>query len=199
MEAKNDSPMARYRPLIVSMSLVIAFLAANPFADAAGFPREDPGRGPMPAMLRVAAGFVVFFASCALLGTLIGMVRSVVDRLGSTARPDWRLALASTICGTVCLLAALFVQVYAATHPTGVSISPTMTFNAGPGAPSGAFNMEARGQASLALNLVSLLTFLAGAGLLAFGIWGSLKPAAPHESVAKPEGWGEPMIDAARA
>jgi hypothetical protein len=58
--------------------------------------------------------------------------------------------------------------------------------------------MEARGQASLALNLVSLLTFLAGAGLLAFGVWGSLKPAAAHESVAKPEGWGEPMIDAAR-
>ena len=199
MEAKNVSPTAGHKGLVVSLSVVVAFLGANPFADAVGFPREDMHGTSIPIMLRIVCGVVVFFASCSFLGFLIRLVRGLVERLGSAgARPDWRLALASIVCGTVCLLAAL-QGVFSATQSAGVSMAPTMTFNAGPGMPGGAFNIEARGRSSLALTLVSLLTFLAGSGLLAFGIWGSLKPAEPRESVAKPEGWGEPMIDAARA
>jgi hypothetical protein len=64
--------------------------------------------------------------------------------------------------------------------------------------PQGSFHMVAGSRSSPALTLVGLLTFLAGVGLLAFGVWGSLKPAAIPAPPAKPDGWGEPMIDAAR-
>jgi hypothetical protein len=200
MEPKLDRPRPGYRALVISMSLVVAFLAANPFADAVGLPQLDD-RTPMPAMFRIIGGVVIFFAARAFLDFLIGLARDVVSRLGSSAaRPDRWVALASIFCGTICLLAAL-QGAFAATQSGGVSVAPTMSFRAGPGIPGGSVNMEARGHASPALTLVSLLTFLAGAGLLAFGVWGSLKPTAtspPPASVAKPEGWGEPMIDAAR-
>jgi hypothetical protein len=200
METKGDMPKPGYRALVISTSIVIAFLGANPFADAVGFPRQDQDNGfPMAATMRIVCGIVVCFASLSFLNFLIRLVRDLVDRLGSSsARPDWRLALTSILCGTICLLAAL-QGAFAATQSAGVSVTPAMTFSAGPGNPGGSIDMEARNRAPIALTLVSLLTFLAGAGLLAFGVWGSLKPAASQATAAKPEGWGEPMIDAARA
>jgi hypothetical protein len=198
MEPKFDRPTSGYRALVISMSLVIAFLAANPFADAVGLPQLDD-RTPMPAMFRIIGGVVIFFAAKAFLEFLIRLARDVVGRLGSSAaKPDRRIVLASIVCGTVCLLAAL-QAIFAANYYLGGSVAPTMTFNTGTGMPQGSLNMVARGQSSPALTLISLLTFLAGAGLLAFGIWGILKPAPTREAVTKPEGWGEPMIDAARA
>lgn len=201
MDAKTDNPAGGYGALVVSLAIVVAFLGANPFADAVGFPGRDYHDTPMPAFLRAVCGAVVFFATYSFLRFLVGHVRAVVRQLGATAaKPDRWLSLAGLICGTLCLLAALFVQVYAATHPVGVRVAPTMTFNGG--MPGGSMNMEAHSEGSLALTLVSVLTFLFGAGLLAFGIWGSLKhapgqPVLPG-SVAKPDGWGEAAIDAAR-
>jgi hypothetical protein len=201
MEPKLDGPKSAYRALVISMSLVIAFLAANPFADAVGLPQVDD-RTPMPAMFRIIGGVVLFFAASTFLGFLIGLARDAIGRLGSSsAKPDRWIALASIVCGTVCLLAAVQAT-FAANYYLGGPAPPTMTFQTGPGMPQGSLNMAATGRSSPALTLVSLLTFLAGAGLLAFGIWGSLKPAAtlaPTAMVPKPEGWGEPMIDAARA
>ncbi len=43
MDFKVDRPKSGYRALVVSMSLVIAFLAANPFADAVGLPQSMTG------------------------------------------------------------------------------------------------------------------------------------------------------------
>ena len=205
METQNDRPTAGYGSLILSLAVVVAFLGANPFADAVGFPREDDHRSGMPVTLRVVCGAVVFFATYSFLRVLVGHVRVVARGLGATgAKPDRGLSLASLICGTLCLLAALIVQVYAATHPSGVRMSPTMTLNGG--MPGGSLNMEAHSEVSLSMTLVSVLTFLVGAGLLAFGAWGSLKQApAPAVvsptlpgSVAKPDGWGEATIDATR-
>ncbi len=149
-------------------------------------------------MFRIVGGIVIFFAASTFLGFLIGLTREVVARLGSSAaKPDRWIALASIICGTICLLAAL-QGAFATTQSGGVSVTPTMTFSAGPGNPGGSLNMQASRQNSSALTLVSLLTFLAGSGLLAFGVWGSLKPAPPRDPAAKPQGWAEPMLDAAR-
>ncbi len=200
MEPKLDGPKSGQGALVISISLVIAFLAANPFADAVGLPPVDD-RTPLAAFFRVVGGGVVFFAVFTFLRFLIGLARDVVARLGSSsARPDRWVALASIVCGTICLLAAL-QGAFAATHGGSVSVAPTMTFTSGPANPGGSLNMQATSQTSPALTLISLLTFLAGTGLLAFGVWGSLKPAtilAPIPPAAKPEGWGEPMIDAAR-
>lgn len=129
MEPKVDRPKPGYRALVISMSLVIAFLGAGPFADAVGFPQPDD-RTPTPAMFRILGGVVIFFAATTFLEFLIGLIREVVARLGlSTAKPDRWIALASIICGTICLLAAL-QGAFAATQSGGVSVAPAMTFRA---------------------------------------------------------------------
>jgi hypothetical protein len=198
METKTEKPTAGYGGLIVSLAVAVAFLGANPFADAVGIPSEDRNHSPMPLMMRVVCGSVVFYATFSVLRFLVDHVRAVVRGLGaSAARPDRRFAQASFACGIICILATLFVQVYAASRPASAKMAPTMTFNGG--SSGGSFNMEAHSGDSLALNLVSGLTFLAGAGLLAFGLWGGLKPTPTVSGhVAKPEGWGEATIDAAR-
>ena len=201
MDTKTERSTIGYSGLIASLALVVAFLGANPFADAVGIPREDVHRTSTPIILRFVCGLVVLYATFSVLRFLVGHVRAAVRGLvGSEARPDRGLTLAILICGTLCVLAALYVQIYASAHPNGGRVGPTMSFNAG--GPGGSLNMEAHPEGSLALNLLSVLTFLAGAGLLAFGIWGSLKrpsnPPALPASLANPEGWGEATIDAAR-
>ena len=214
MGAPNST--SGYRMLIFVVSVVVGLLGANPFADAVGFPRLGPDHYNNEGAIafRVLSGFVVFLLTAILMRSLVVQVRAAVARIGATpAKPDGKAALASLICGTLCVLGALWVQVYASTHPVGVA--PALRLNGNPGGmtfngnPLG-MDMSLNTQASPTLAFLSVGTFLVGAGLLAFGIWATLKPdrerpgvsapaPAPAPTAAvKPDGLGADLVDAAR-
>ena len=205
-----------YRMLILVVSVVVGLLGANPFADAVGFPPVGTGyTEEMHITYRVLSGFIVFLLAATFLRFLVVQVRAAVLRIGATpGKPDGKAALTSILCGTLCVLGALFVQVYAATHPVG--LAPTMTLGGNPGGmtingnqvgmTAPAIGVSMQGQTSPTLAILSVATFLVGTGLLAFGIWATLKPGRERIEVAapaatstfKPDGLGADLVDAAR-
>jgi hypothetical protein len=146
--------------LAAALALAIGFLGANAFADAAGFPvPENPNRDSGYVFLRVLCGVVVFFVSFVVLAFLLRELRGLVHVLArSPDRPSAPVALASLLCGTACVIAALLVQLYSARNPT---------VRIGPGA-------QVAVQTPLMAHLVTVLAFLLGVGLIAIGIWSSM-------------------------
>ena len=164
IEYASPRPEAtRGRPhwgLSAALALALGFLGANAFADAAGFPRprenyHDEGY----VALRVLCGVVVFVVSWVVFAFAFRELVALTNAMArATVRPSPAIALASMVCGTACVIAALLVQLYGQRNPV-LSVGP------GPQVAVGT---------PLMAHLVTVMAFLLGAGLIAVGIWSSM-------------------------
>lgn len=148
--------------LVFALAVAVAFLGANAFADAAGFPPiRDAGRDAHLVVLRILCGLVLFLVALVGIAALLRAGGSVIDALARTPdRPGPAVAMAALICGTICILATLVIQGFALRY-----VSPFAAF---------VNEVGAAGHTPLMLHLATIFTFLAGAALVAIGVWSSL-------------------------
>jgi hypothetical protein len=165
--------------ILLAISLAVAVLGAKRFAAAAGVnPRQDE-----PIVL---CGIVLGLLTLAVLMSLLHLGRQVVGVLArSPARPGPTVGLALIIGGTVCVLAALGVQLY----ESGRAVSGTTTLSVP--AVGGSARVDAQASdASVVAPVIPVAVLVAGAALVALGIWSSSvprglpdsAPAAHHDS-----------------
>ena len=152
--------------LVLALALATAFLEANAFADAAGVaPVVDAERDPGHVFLRVICGVIVGFVALAILLFLVRSGQWLVQVLSSTrGKPTSGVTITCIITGAVCLLGALAIPLLFV-HGATIQVS--------------------NGQATLTPNmpmleeLLAALTFVAGAFLVGFGIWGGVGRLPP--------------------
>ncbi|HEY7116663.1 MAG TPA: hypothetical protein VH475_08760 [Tepidisphaeraceae bacterium] len=154
--------------LVFMIALVAAFLCADPFATAVGFPvasYQTANHDPMPVLLRILTGLVIFGLVAAAAAPVTRAARGVMDVLARTqARPTVAVTLTLIICGTACLLGAMGIELYLVRHAAGsMSVS-------GP-------DVSLSIQTPLFGQILVGLTFLFGVALVAIGIWASLDRA----------------------
>jgi hypothetical protein len=170
-----SAPGRGHFAVAAALALAVGFLGANAFADAAGLPvPQDPSRDPGYVFLRVVCGIVVFVVTFVVLSVLFRELRALVHTLARTSlRPGLPIAMTCLICGTACVIAALAVQLYWMRNPAvGFGPRPYMSV-----------------QTPLMAHIITLMTFLLGAGLIAVGIWSSMgqAPSIPaHANAAAP-------------
>jgi len=161
---RGNSPS--HRLLVLAVALAAGFLEANAFADAAGIaPVSDPEREPGHVFFRIVCGIVVGFVALAIMLFLVRGGQWVIAVLGSTRdKPTSGVAITCIITGAVCLLGALAIP---------------LLFN------RGAVVQINNGQAAVTpdmpmlVQLLAALTFVAGAFLIGFGIWGGVGRKEP--------------------
>jgi hypothetical protein len=154
-----------YLGLAAALALAVGFLGANAFADAAGFPTpRNPERDSGYVALRVLCGVVVFVISFVVFVFVFRELRALVHTMArAPVRPAAPVALASLVCGTACVVAALAVQLYGMRNPV-------IGFGPGP---------QLAVQTPLMAHLVTLMAFLLGVALIAVGIWSSMGRQSP--------------------
>ena len=156
--------------LVLAVSVAVALLGANAFADAAGFPvvrnaNYDAGA----VMLRILSGIVVFLLSLAVVSALLRAVRAGLGLLARTPeRPAQVVGLTMIACGTACVVATLVTELLALRWATRTSMSVYM----GEG-------VEFNSGAPLSIHLAALAAFAAGAALVGIGVWSSLGSRGP--------------------
>jgi hypothetical protein len=154
----------------LAVSVAIAFLGAYPFSELSGIAggmRDSESR----AALAMTSGMILFFLTLSLSGPVVRLVQKSLEALKQAeTRPGPRVALTMLCLGTLCVIAALFVQYSAGRSSTGVSMN-VVDFTHNP-------QLVMHSSGSSFLGLLTLLTFLLGAGLIALGTWASFKPPA---------------------
>lgn len=160
--------------LVLAMGVAAGCLGANPFADAVGMsPVSDAAREPGNVVLRMLCGLVVGFVAMVLTATALREGNAVSRALHRIdRRPPQAIAITLIICGTACLLGALAIPLFAIHTPGGVRIVATSN------------GMAASADLPAVAQILAVLTFLAGAVLIALGIWSSTP--APADPVARP-------------
>jgi hypothetical protein len=165
----------------IAVSVAIAFLGAYPLASSSGLMgtvREDQRNS-----IIITSGFVLFFLTVALIGPTLRFIGQILDTLARVEeRPRPTVAWTMLVLGTVCAISAMHIQLQAGNHPPA-SVSMNI-----PGFNSSTPSMAVQSSGSLALSILTFLTFLLGASLIGLGIWASLKPSAKAiASFVKPE------------
>ena len=147
----------------IVLALALGLLGATSFSDAAGFSGlRDEG---VRSFLLVLSGIVVFGLALVLIHILIRLVQGAIGLLARTVgRPGFAVVLTLIISGTVCILASLAAEFY------GVRSIRIVASDMGG---------SVSAQAPLVLTVLAILAFLAGAALVAVGVWGSIHPAPP--------------------
>jgi hypothetical protein len=159
--------------IYLALSLAVGVLGAERFALAAGV------RSPRDEHI-FACGVVLGLLTMALLLFLAHLTRQVVALLvQSPVRPGRNVGLALIICGTVCVLSALAMQLYESGRD--VSGSTTIGFPQS----SGSARVTAQlSESSLLTPVITVAVLLAGAALVALGIWSSTgSPGVPDGSL----------------
>jgi hypothetical protein len=114
---KRPRPAPRYWLLSLALGLVVGFLGANSFADAAGFPQVGDGH----VFLRVVCGIVIGLATLAFVQFLMRQVPLVVGVLArSPQRPVTAVSITLLVCGTLCVLGTLALEWHMASTPPAV-------------------------------------------------------------------------------
>ncbi len=160
--------------LIIMGALAVGFLVTDPYRMTAGFPADDAG----PVMVRVFGGLIAL--GLVITGTkpLMRLAMAVIERFSTRqARPCFGICLTLIVCGTVCILASVAVELRAVRSDAMVALAVPETVNR-------SFGHIAIGGQSIFPGLFTAgLTFLAGCVLCAVGIWGSIangpSPCAP--------------------
>jgi hypothetical protein len=145
----------------IVLALALGLVGATSFSDAAGFSglRDEDVR----SFLLVLSGIVVFGLTLVLIRILIRLVQGAIGLLARTAgRPGFAVVLTLIISGTVCILASLAAEFY------GIRSIRIVASDMGG---------SVSAQAPLMLTVLAILAFLAGAALVAVGVWGSIHPA----------------------
>jgi hypothetical protein len=164
----------------LAVSVAVAFLGAYPFSELSGIAgamRDSEAR----AALAMVSGIILFFLALSLSGPVVRLVQTSLQALKQAeTRPGPKVALTMLCLGTLCVIAALFVQYSAGRSSSG------LTMNVGDFTRNPQFVMQTSGSAFL--GLLTLLTFLVGGALIALGTWASLKPPAQATSLpVKPD------------
>ena len=135
LEYATPMPAGRSNGMLrILVALTVALLAADSFALAAGFdPVGNIEQEPMPLIGRVVCGAVIFALVLAAAGPVGRLLRGVGpwQAAGGTRGRAARLAL--LICGTVCILAALAVEVYLVRYGQTLVSGRVGNGNGGPG------------------------------------------------------------------
>ena len=154
------------RFLVFALALAAAVLGANAFADAAGFDPGNFSRRPELVFVRVLCGIVVFIVAVALIGASVRAIAWAVDALARTpARPGLPVTLTLIGCGTACVLAMLVVEALAMRSAARAELM---------GMTDGTLGLDVHTATPLAIHLATLAAFVAGATMLALGVWSSL-------------------------
>jgi hypothetical protein len=163
----------------IAVSVAVAFLGAYPLASSSGLlgspliSNESQRREFQQQELIFGSGFILFFLFLALIGPTLRLIRQILDTLAKVEeRPRPAVAVTMFVLGTVCAIAAMLIQLNAGSHPPASVSMNIPGFNSSP--PS----MAVQSSGSLALSILTFLTFLLGASLIGLGIWASLKPSA---------------------
>ena len=152
--------------LVLALAVSAAFLGANAFADATGFPPVgDMGDQAGPIALRILCGLVVFLVSLAVLGALLRGFRTLAGVLARAAdRPTLAPTLAMLIGGTACVIATPVIEVVATR-----SAAPRVTMDVGFGG-----GVAVQSGIPIAVHLASLAALTVGVALVGIGVWSSL-------------------------
>jgi hypothetical protein len=186
MDASSKGSGTELKPGWLSFALAIAvgLVGANAFADAAGFPQYDMRESVGPFFARALAGLVLFFLTFTLVKYLFSLGARLVSLFGATGeRPTLPVTMTILVCGTLCVLGALGLSLLDARSSANIA-TPTISLPGAPNMPqmgdmriSGSLNVGGSSISALVRPLVTLLTLLVGAALLAVGVWSGLKPA----------------------
>lgn len=99
--------------LRILLALTVALLAADSFALAAGFdPVGNIEQEPLPFIGRLLCGAVIFALVLAAAGPVGRFLRGAGPWPAAGGTRGRAAGLALIICGTICILAALAVEVY---------------------------------------------------------------------------------------
>jgi hypothetical protein len=170
----------------VAVSVAVAFLGAYPLASSSGllgaaYFQNDSSQN----SLIVSSGIILFLLSITLIGPTLRLVRQVLDTLSKVEeRPRPTVAMTMIILGTVCAISAMLIQLNYAWSRSPATVSMNIPNISGlnvannPGLNRYA-SMAAQSSGSFGLGIMTVLTFVLGASLIALGIWASLKPSAP--------------------
>ena len=152
--------------LVLALAVAAAFLGANAFADATGFPPVgNMGEQAGPIALRILCGLVVFLVSLAVLGAMLRAFRALAGALARTAdRPALAPTLAMLIGGTACVIATPVIEVLA-TRSTPPRVTMDVQFGGGVAIQSGI---------PIAVHLAALAALTVGVVLIGIGVWSSL-------------------------
>jgi hypothetical protein len=154
----------------LAVSVAVAFLCAYPFAELSGSMARMQDAEARTALV-TASGVILFFLTLSLIRPAIGLVLKIQETLKQAeTRPGPTVAVTMLCLGTICAISALFVQYSAGRNATGVSMNVTESGR------NPQLVMQTSG--SFVLGLLTVLTFLLGASLVALGTWASLKPQA---------------------
>jgi hypothetical protein len=159
----------------LAVSVAVAFLCAYPFAELSGSMARMQDAEARTALV-TASGVILFFLTLSLIRPAIGLVLKIQETLKQAeTRPGPTVAVTMLCLGTICAISALFVQYSAGRNATGVSMTVT-EFGRNP-------QLVMQTSSSFVLGLLTVLTFLLGASLVALGTWASLKPQATSPMV----------------
>jgi hypothetical protein len=162
---RNMLPTVQRLFIYFAVALALGVLGAKRFAVAAGVNShyDEP---------IVACGVVLGLLVLALLIALVHFGRQVVAVLArSQSRPGPTVGLVLIICGTVCLLAALGTQLY----ESGRTVSGSTTLSVP--AAGGSARVDVQASDSFLLTpVITAAVLLAGAALVALGLWSSSSP-----------------------
>lgn len=170
------------RCIYLGLIIPIGFLAADSFANAAGFPTSVGQNKEMGVFLRIMAGVVVAIAALAILVLLRHAFVRVLDYLGRvTAKPHVAVAIALLVCGTICILGMLVFEYLMVSQSSLLAMSSRAQM----GMESAEVSFQVR--VPLLTHLIAACAFLSGAALLALGVWSSVVGlAAPVVALEKP-------------
>jgi len=157
---------------VFAVAIALAFLGAGPFASAIGFPpipnASDPEAGPVFG--HIAAGVIIFVLVIALAGPLARFIREIIRRIEQThAKPAQPVVLTLIICGILCVLGAMGMELYLVRYGESVMTA------AGIGGLGQAMERVSVGVETPILgHVIAILGLVAGVGLASVGFWGSL-------------------------
>jgi hypothetical protein len=162
------------RPLfaVFAVAIALAFLGAGPFSAAIGFPPipnvNEPEAGPVFG--HIAAGFLIFLLVIALAGPLARLIREIIRRVEQTqAKPAQPVVLTLIICGTLCVLGAMGMELYLVRYGESV-----MTAAGIGGLGQGMERVSVGVETPILGHAVAILGLVAGVGLASVGFWGGL-------------------------
>jgi hypothetical protein len=180
---------------LITLAVLAGFLTGRSLAEAAGMASLETSSQPLSRLNTGEAPWV--FLAIGLMGLfvfalgrfLLGLTLQVIGLLRQIqARPAPWVAVLLIVGGVVCFLAAVVLQWHAASASATVTLSgPDLAeirgqIRPGAGQPanfprmdvSGAIGMQSR--VPLMVPVTTLVVLLAGAMLVALGIWSSIPP-----------------------
>ena len=147
--------------LVLALGAAAGWLGAKPFADAVGVPTINDSRDAGYVFLRIGCGIGVALIMMVVLAFVLREARA----MGSSGRPlSQTIAITLLICGTVCVLGAMVIPLYA-TH-SGASIEMRVEQL------SGGIGVQTEPPLVVDVLALAVLTFLGGAALIGVGIRG---------------------------